>query len=634
MRDKMTKNGRVLAAIFLNVLCSYLVVAQSKWPAFEIVPHDTYPSLQNGTIRSFSGCVRLLDGRIYCAGATTIDATAKFVPSTETALFDPRTRTWKQAAPLAEARRLQTMNLLPDGRVLMAGGYSGIPDPGGYPISAVQSAEIYDPYHDRSERIVTPGYNWSWMYSILLIRPVSILLPDSRLLMISRQTVNVESSIILDWKTGQIERVPLPPFSTSTDYYVLNTLADGRTLLSSHRFDQTGGNEIRNAAPALGIFDLTTKQWTQIPWPDPQKFLYWILLPAPPFQANMPGNQLVGYYYESNSTPKSYLTYLDLSRGLTTAFEIAPLTETSEPLIKLTPSDWGEILVSGQELYPENKDRIYNINNQSVTYFANPKGWRVETLPLANGDFWNYDYSYVNPVDVPLNAIITSAASYAVKPLARGGFITIFGEKLTEGGNDATLFLLTAEMKRLPLQVIYRSSTQINAVLPNDVAAEGRTLLCSAVGGAAPRCTPMTVVRTAPDVFTADATGRGAPAALFYRAKKDGSEGRYEPVTSVENGKPVLVPARPPAADEVLFLVLFGTGWRNRAPANGIVRDGVSVYFNQTFARVAYAGPQGNLSGLDQMNIEIPLTLRGRQSVQMQADGLFANPVEIALIDQ
>jgi uncharacterized protein (TIGR03437 family) len=186
-------------------------------------------------------------------------------------------------------------------------------------------------------------------------------------------------------------------------------------------------------------------------------------------------------------------------------------------------------------------------------------------------------------------------------------------------------------MKKLPLQVIYRSPEQINAVLPNDAAAEGRTLLCSAAAGAPPRCTQMTVVRTAPDVFMADATGRGSPAALFYRAKKDGSEGRYEPVTRVENGKPVLAPARPPAADEVLFLVIFGTGWRNRAPANGILREGASVYFNQTSARVTYAGAQGDFSGLDQMNIEIPVALRGRQTVQVQADGLFANPVEIAL---
>ena len=264
------------------------------------------------------------------------------MPSPETALFDPRTRTWKQAAPLAEARRLQTMNLLPDGRVLMAGGYNGIPDPGGYPISAVQSAEIYDPFNNRSERIITPNYNWRFMYSILITPPVSIVLPDARLLIISRQGVNAETSIILDWKTGQIERIPNPPFHLPLRDYVLGSLGDGRTLLSSHKFDQMGGGPI-DAAPSLGIFDLVTKQWTQIPWPDPGKFLYWILLSPSPFQPSMLGNQLVGYYFDSNSAPRSYLTYLDLNKGLTAGFEIAPLTETSEPLVKLTPSDWGEV---------------------------------------------------------------------------------------------------------------------------------------------------------------------------------------------------------------------------------------------------------------------------------------------------
>ena len=67
MRSSMKRYGQIFASIFLNVLCSYLVAAQSKWPAFEIVPYDTYPSLKNGTIRSFSGCLRLLDGaHILC----------------------------------------------------------------------------------------------------------------------------------------------------------------------------------------------------------------------------------------------------------------------------------------------------------------------------------------------------------------------------------------------------------------------------------------------------------------------------------------------------------------------------------------------------------------------------------------
>jgi uncharacterized protein (TIGR03437 family) len=626
-----TSYGQIIAFLFLGVLCSSLAAAQSKWPAFEIVPHHTYPNLENGTIRSFSGYVRLLDGRIYFAGATVIGESGKFVPSAETAIFDPRSNTWKQGAPLAEARRLQTMNLLPDGRVLMAGGYNGVPDPGGYPISAVQSVEIYDPYNNRSERIVTPGYDWKFMYNILLAPPVSIVLPDTRLLIISRQGVNTETSIILNWKTGQIERVPNPPLHSPLRIYVLGLLEDGRILLSSHLFDQTGMGVI-DAAPVLGIFDLATKQWTQLTWPDPKKFLYWILIPTWPFQASTLGNQLVGYYYESNTTPKSYLSYLDLDNGLTTGFEIAPLSETSEPLVKITPSDWGELLVSGRELHPENKDRIYNVNNQSVTYFANPKGWRAETAPLANGNFWNYDYSYVNAVDNSLNAIVTSSGSYAIKPFARGSLVTLFGDKLVEGQAAPEMSLLTTTKEKFSVRVIYAGPTQINAVLPDTPGIEGRALLCLAQAQQQ-KCTPIAIVRTAPDVFTADVSGRGAAAALFYRVKKNGTMGRYEAATALENGKVVLVPAQPPAEDEFLFLVLYGTGWRNRGAASGRLKEGVSAYFNETAATVTYAGAQGNFFGLDQMNIQIPPALKGRLTVQIQADGKLANPVEIALRD-
>ncbi|NOT63680.1 MAG: hypothetical protein HOP19_25995 [Acidobacteria bacterium] len=625
-----TRWGQLIASVFLNVLCSCLIAAQSKWPAFETVSHDIYPNVASGKILGFSGCLRLLDGRIYCAGATVIDASAKFVPSAETAIFDPRTSAWKQAAPLAEARRLQVMSLLPDGRVLMAGGYNGIPDSSGYPISAVQSAEIYDPYNNRSERIATPDYNWRAMYSALLVPPVSILLPDARLLIISRQSGGVDSSIILDWKTGQIERVPNPPLHSGIRIYVLSLLGDGRVLLSSHLYEQTGMGVV-DAAPVLGIFDPVAKQWTQITWPDPKKFLYWVLLPSPSFQSSMLGNQLVGYYFDTNSSPKSYLTYLDLDKGLTTGFEITPLTETSEPLITMAPSDWGEILVSGRDIYPENKDRIYNVHNQSVTYLATPKEPRG-AIPLANGDFWGLDYRYANQADNPLNAVVTSSGSYAIKPFARGSLITLFGDKMVEGQGVPEMSLLTTTKEKLPVRMIYASPTQINAVLPDQEGIEGRALLCLTQAQQT-KCTPITVVRTAPDVLTADASGRGAAAALFYRAKRDGSMGRYEPVTTLENGKLVLVPARPPAEDEVLFLVLYGTGWRNRAAANGRLKEGVSVYCNDTAMQVPYAGAQGTFFGLDQMNIQIPPALKGRQVVQVLADGKLANPVEIALRD-
>ncbi|MGH9834387.1 MAG: hypothetical protein ACRD9Y_15305, partial [Blastocatellia bacterium] len=270
--------------------------------------------------------------------------------------------------------------------------------------------------------------------------------------------------------------------------------------------------------------------------------------------------------------------------------------------------------------------------NKTATYFDNPFGWRYETIPLSNGDFWNFDFSYLNPVDAPLNGVVTTSGSFSMRPLARGSLITLFGEKLIEGQAAPQLSLLTTSKENFPVRILYSSPTQINAVLPDNPGLEGRALLCL-TQAQQPKCTPITVVRTAPDVLTAAASGRGAAAALFYRAQKDGTAGRYEPAVTFENGKPVLVPARPPAEDEVLYLVLFGTGWRNHAAANGRLREGASAYLNDTSAPVTFAGAQGDFYGLDQMNIQIVPSLRGKQVVQIQADGKLANPVEIALRD-
>lgn len=55
-------------------------------------------------------------------------------------LYDPASGTWKAAGSLATARNSHTATLLPDGKVLVAGG---APDAAGY--SSLSSAELYDP---------------------------------------------------------------------------------------------------------------------------------------------------------------------------------------------------------------------------------------------------------------------------------------------------------------------------------------------------------------------------------------------------------------------------------------------------------------------------------------------------------
>jgi uncharacterized protein (TIGR03437 family) len=48
---------------------------------------------------------------------------------------------------------------------------------------------------------------------------------------------------------------------------------------------------------------------------------------------------------------------------------------------------------------------------------------------------------------------------------------------------------------------------------------------------------------------------------------------------------------------------------------------------------VAYAGPQGSLVGLDQANVLIPSSLagQGQVTIQLTANGIAANPVNVAI---
>ena len=86
----------------------------------------------------------LNDGRVLVVGGGTYPPTANNV-LTSAELFDPSSRTWNPAASMTDPRFDFDMVLLPDGRVLVAGGSSNATD-GEY--GALSSAEVYDPVAD------------------------------------------------------------------------------------------------------------------------------------------------------------------------------------------------------------------------------------------------------------------------------------------------------------------------------------------------------------------------------------------------------------------------------------------------------------------------------------------------------
>jgi uncharacterized protein (TIGR03437 family) len=73
-------------------------------------------------------------------------------------------------------------------------------------------------------------------------------------------------------------------------------------------------------------------------------------------------------------------------------------------------------------------------------------------------------------------------------------------------------------------------------------------------------------------------------------------------------------------------LILYGTGLRFRSGLSGVTAQigGVS-------ADVSFAGPQGSLTGVDQVNVRIPRSLigRGLADVTLTVDGVAANIVQV-----
>src|SRR5437773_1608538 len=94
----------------------------------------TWTATGNLTTARYGHTATLLpDGKVLVAGG----ADTSFNPIASAELYDPASETWSAVGSLSFARKWHTATLLPDGKVLVAGGNNG----GAF----LNSAELYDP---------------------------------------------------------------------------------------------------------------------------------------------------------------------------------------------------------------------------------------------------------------------------------------------------------------------------------------------------------------------------------------------------------------------------------------------------------------------------------------------------------
>ena len=78
--------------------------------------------------------------------------------------------------------------------------------------------------------------------------------------------------------------------------------------------------------------------------------------------------------------------------------------------------------------------------------------------------------------------------------------------------------------------------------------------------------------------------------------------------------------------DTPIYLSFFGTGIRSASSLSN-----VSVQIGTATIQPTYAGPQPQTPGLDQVNIPLPLSLRGAGlvNVTVTVDGVTSNAVQV-----
>lgn len=235
---------------------------------------------------------------------------------------------------------------------------------------------------------------------------------------------------------------------------------------------------------------------------------------------------------------------------------------------------------------------------------------------------------------------IASAASYRTAAVAPESIVATFGLNLAAGVSLAsqqplptslggvTIKLRDAAGVERSAPLFFVSPAQINFQIPSGLAT-GSALVESFIDGQIASRGNIQINPIAPAIFTADSSGSGYPAATLLRYRGNvlvavESVFDYDPVGKGFVGHPI----DPGPTGETLFLVIYGTGFRQHSGLGA-----VGVRIGGIDAQVVYAGAQGDYVGLDQLNVRIPRELAGRGEVDLNLSvgGITANPVRIRM---
>jgi uncharacterized protein (TIGR03437 family) len=222
--------------------------------------------------------------------------------------------------------------------------------------------------------------------------------------------------------------------------------------------------------------------------------------------------------------------------------------------------------------------------------------------------------------------VAVNAASYLPR-LAPGGIAAAFGTRLTEQTAMAERQPLPFEIGQLGVRLLdsqqqpfsaplfFVSPSQINFLVPDQIAT-GQAQLFLTSGDEVIAQGEIMISNTAPALFTYSGNGKGIPAAL---TTADGES--YTALMNLDGTPRAITPGN---VHRPQYLLLFGTGFR--------YAYNVKIKLGGVTLKPLYSGAQGSLSGLDQINLELPPDLKpGLLELLVISDGNTSNPVQVQI---
>jgi len=430
--------------------------------------------------------IRLNNGEVLGIGANPAGV---FEEAAIVRIYNPVTDSWRDTTSLSSPRIEGTAFLLFDGRVLVLGGYKTYPTQ-----IAPGPPEIYDPGTGKWN--VVQGDTVEGINPNLFLRSSFTYLPNGKVLLLSQVYLTAH---ILDPDSGALKQITLPSKINGNSRPSSINLRNGKVLFMN-------GVIFGQPTPSVEIFDPATESWSLTGSPE-----FPIAEQSGRLAAILPDGSVLGLF---RTTPNQLISYLfDPAAG---KWGRTNILRSEFSGIETLPT--GEVIA-----FQENAAEIFNVGSNIWRTVNAPTQRVLNSVLLANGNVFTGKEVY--GVDFGATAAPTvtsvSSASFRVGEHARGSLATLFGKDLVGGQGASAVTIKLKDKNGVDHdvnQLFSVSPTQINYLVPEDVPEGQAEITITNTDNGQKQRALISVVSTAPSIFTANANGMGVPAAYADHA--------------------------------------------------------------------------------------------------------------------